>query len=863
MEKTGVQLVAEGAAAFVADMGRASGAVTGFGSTAQHSVGGISAFQQVAIGALRQIGTIAVDALGQAAEAVGSFLKDSVDVAGDFEAGMNKFQAVAGKGVDTKGLQEFRSLFISLGRELPVSTSEVEQAAIEMVSGGIDPAIVAGGALRQTLQFAAASGMSLADAAATSAKFLAGWTSTSATTAEKVAFLTSSTDDLTRAAAASSTTVAELRLGIFNVQGAAQALHAPFQDVVATLAKLAPAFESSAQAGTALNVFMTRLVPSTSPAAAAMEELGIVTKDNQNLFFDAKGSFLGMANAAQVLKEHLGGLSDEQKISYLHTLFGNDAQKVANLLMQEGAAGIEDMKSKMEDANGVSSTAALMQQGYNVALENAKGSVEALQITLGSFLLPILSDLLNNVIAPGINQLTTLADVLGGNTEAFGQLWPEVQQLAIFLQPIVDGFGSGGLAGGMAAVVSQIDTLIPGFQSVATWLGGALSTALQFVTDHWDAFQGALIAVGAVLAGAAIVGAIASLGATLAALANPITLIVGAVALLGAAWSSNFLGIRDTLTAFWTTTAQPILAQLVTWLSANVPSAIATLSAFWTGTLQPALAAVWSFLQANIFPVLAALVNVYIAAAKAEIGALAAFWTGVLQPALSAVWGFLSSAVLPILGALANVYLALAKKEVEALAGLWSGTLLPALSGVWSFIQANVIPILSDVAGAITGTVGPAVQAFEGWLNDASGGIDGITSAIRDVIRWLNDLASKINSLSLPDWLMPGSPTPWEIGLRGIGSAMQSLTTGPLPRMTAQLQVAHAFAPPMVNAPASATQIYNTAYAGSRSSLIVNVDARGSSMSPDQIKHAVYAGITAYDRGTGLSVDARLRTGVA
>jgi hypothetical protein len=61
-----------------------------------------------------------------------------------------------------------------------------------------------------------------------------------------------------------------------------------------------------------------------------MKDLGLVTKNGQNVFFHATGTFLGMGNAAQVLKEHLSGLNDEQKINYLHTLFGNDAQKVAN-----------------------------------------------------------------------------------------------------------------------------------------------------------------------------------------------------------------------------------------------------------------------------------------------------------------------------------------------------------------------------------------------------------------------------------------------------------------------------------------------------------------------------------------------------
>ena len=46
------------------------------------------------------------------------------------------------------GLDKFKNLFIGLGRDLPVSTAEVQQAAINLVKGGIDPATVAAGGLR-------------------------------------------------------------------------------------------------------------------------------------------------------------------------------------------------------------------------------------------------------------------------------------------------------------------------------------------------------------------------------------------------------------------------------------------------------------------------------------------------------------------------------------------------------------------------------------------------------------------------------------------------------------------------------------------------------------------------------------------
>jgi hypothetical protein len=83
-------------------------------------------------------------------------VSDSRRLAGDFQSRHAGVSGVAGKDVDTKGLDKFHDLFIQLGKDLPVSTADVQKAAIEMVKGGIDPAIVAAGGLRQNIQFAAA-----------------------------------------------------------------------------------------------------------------------------------------------------------------------------------------------------------------------------------------------------------------------------------------------------------------------------------------------------------------------------------------------------------------------------------------------------------------------------------------------------------------------------------------------------------------------------------------------------------------------------------------------------------------------------------------------------------------------------------
>jgi hypothetical protein len=205
-----------------------------------------------------------------------------------------------------------------------------------------------------------------------------------------------------------------------------------------------------------------------------------------------------MANAAQVLKDKMGGLTDEQKINMLHTLFGNDAMKVGNLLMQDGAAGIDAMREKMADANGVLATAQLMHEGYNTALENAKGSVEALQIRIGEALLPVLTKLLNDYIAPGINSITKFAesfskmipaitasddplqtflnalkvaapdllDVISGIEKIKDAISPAVVEI----KRLADAFGQGGLGGFIDALSTDIAAALPDIQAqLATW----------------------------------------------------------------------------------------------------------------------------------------------------------------------------------------------------------------------------------------------------------------------------------------------------------------------------------------------------------------------------------------------------------
>lgn len=770
LDPAGVQMIAEGVAAYVSDLNKADGATTSFYKTLGASDKPAGAFQQVITGALRQVGAALIEFAAQGAKAIGGFVKDSVSLAGDFESGMLNFQAVAGKEVDTKGLEDFRDLFIQLGKELPVSTSEVQLAATEMVKGGIDPATIAAGGLRQNIQFAAAAmDGDLVKAAEISSKVMGGWTAMTDSAADKSAFLTHATDLLAKAANASSTDVEGLSLGIFNAQGIAKTAGVSFDDLTTTLAELAPRFASSSEAGTSLKNLISRLQPTTKPAIAAMEGLGLITESGKNKFYDASGAFVGFQQASQLLQTSLKGLTKQQQASILQTIFGNDAMSAASALAELGASGYSSMADALQNANGVLDAAALKQQGFDTALDNAKGSVEALQITIGSALLPILNDLLTNYIAPGVNAVTSFA-------EAFIKMVPAIIASDDPIQTFLNALKVA--APGLLDIITQIEsakdafvafvtpiqaTVIPIMQQLATFIGGNLTPILFGIATAITA---------------AVVPALAAATVAFVSAAAPVVALVAAGALLYSAWTEDFLGIRTTVTSWWTGTLEPIFEQVYEWLAKEIPVAVATMSVYWTDTLLPAIKKVGEFLDGVIFPILGDLANVWIALASKEISALSALWTGVLWPALKIVGDFITGTLVPIFKGLFEVEWAIAMKAGEALAGLWQKVIQPALKSVGDYITTTVLPAFQSIGNYLTVTFGPILNDAEKWLSDVTGGFAGVTGGVKEVVTWLENLATSISKLKLPDWLTPGSPTPFETGLVGIASALQNVKPG-------------------------------------------------------------------------------------
>lgn len=294
---------------------------------------------------------------------------------------------------------------------------------------------------------------------------------------------------------------------------------------------------------------------------------------------------------------------------------------------------------------------------------------------------------------------------------------------------------------------------------------------------------------------------------------------------LSAFWENVLLPAIKTVFNWIVDNVLPILVKLVLWLGDNVPKAIQATSNFFTNTLLPALKTASDWIKNTLIPVLTqmrdwfqthivngikTLIDIVKGALTTALNGLSAIWNNVLLPAITAVYNFINNNIMPIFRALANLVDAVLNLALRVLAGIWSNILLPAIQGVYTFI-GNIIAAFNNVVTVVKGPLGAALESLSKMWGTVKEGIqtlwdklepfraflagalltafNGIKSAVHDVVTWIQNLADGINNLTLPDWLTPGSPTPFEIGLVGINEQLKKLASGSLPAIRQQMEV--------------------------------------------------------------------------
>jgi phage-related minor tail protein len=390
------------------------------------------------------------------------------------------------------------------------------------------------------------------------------------------------------------------------------------------------------------------------------------------------------------------------------------------------------------------------------AIQAAKTKTEGLTIATKIFGAKAAGDMYDTIKAGKFN----IDDLVGSmqnadgailktaqSTADWGEKWKLFQnQMTVALAPLgqtmMDSVGS---AMDSVTEIFYRPEIQAALNTFVTMIGSFINQAVTYIPVLIDGFfqfitflqnnQGIVIGILAALGVAALAWGITTAIAAWTAMA-PLLPVIAVLVLIGAAayllyqaWITNFGGIQQIVASVWAM-IQPVLQNLWNWLQVAIPAAIQFLANAWNNVILPALQNFWAFLQANLFPQLSAMAG--------------------------------------LIGAVLNV-------AFTALAGIVQNVIIPAISSLWSWFQEKLWPVIQNVASWLSSKLQPAFS--------------GISDAIGKVIGWITTLTSKLNNIKLPAWMTPGSPTPWENGLRGVSDAMSTLSRTNLPTFNAALNL--------------------------------------------------------------------------
>lgn len=223
------------------------------------------------------------------------------------------------------------------------------------------------------------------------------------------------------------------------------------------------------------------------------------------------------------------------------------------------------------------------------------------------------------------------------------------------------------------------------------------------------------------------------------------------------------------------TTLAPQMTSLVT----TIGSVIVSVAPLASTIMQP-LISLLTFL-ANLPPgaqkAILAIAGIILVAAKVVpvissvigvVQTLSAFLAGPAVASIAAV----VAPILPIIAIIAAVIAVIA-------------LLYAAWKNNWFGIRDTTQAVIGGIVNFWNGTFLPAIRSVASWVGDKLGGaFDRVRNAISGVWDWIKKLAGSLANIKLPSWMTPGSPTPWEIGLRGVSSAMGRLDTESLPGLS-------------------------------------------------------------------------------
>src|SRR5690606_29760753 len=268
-----------------------------------------------------------------------------------------------------KEMQLLEKTAIKLGASTSKSASEVAAGMTEMARSGFEVnEIVA--AMPGIISAAEAANEDLARTTEVVTAALNGF-QMEATDATRIA------DIMAMAANKSAAGIDDLGYAFKYAAPSAKSLGISIEELAAAVGILSDAGIKGMTAGTSLRSIINDLVDPTKKAEKEMKKLGVSV-------FDQKGKFVGLSEAVDRFSKATEGMSEQQKLAALSTIFETDSLNAMLVLMDKGKGNIDNFTNSLKNSAGASEEAAKkMKDTLKGSLEQLSGAFESVGITIG------------------------------------------------------------------------------------------------------------------------------------------------------------------------------------------------------------------------------------------------------------------------------------------------------------------------------------------------------------------------------------------------------------------------------------------------------------------------------------------------
>jgi len=311
----------------------------------------------------------------------------------------------------------------------------------------------------------------------------------------------------------------------------ARAAGMSFEEAAAMAGLLGNAGIQASQAGTTLRSMLTRLAAPGGEAARTLEALGISVSD-------ADGDMRNIVELIGDVGAAIEDLGTAEQLQIIGTVFGRQAAAGAAEMLAQGTSIAEYVDQLTNSAGRAGQVAADMGDNYLGSLTEFNSAMEGLNITLGTFLLPTLTEVARTA-AGVVQSLMGWAEANPGLAEIALKIALIAAGALMVIAPILSIIGGFATMAGVGLVaLSKVGVafvwLAPKILAASLGILGFVYRMAFAAATAIPAMLSGLATMGAALGGQILVGLRAVAGAAramgLAFLMNPVVLIALAIA---------------------------------------------------------------------------------------------------------------------------------------------------------------------------------------------------------------------------------------------------------------------------------------------------------------------------------------------